>query len=78
MNRAEVLLIGGRAGVGRTTVGWEVSARLRAATIPHCVIEGDISREVVDATDWLSGNGNGNGDGDGNGNGNGTAVRPGD
>ncbi|WP_282692113.1 AAA family ATPase [Streptomyces sp. CC208A] len=41
MDQAEVLLIGGRAGVGKTTVGWEVSARLRAATVSHCVIEGD-------------------------------------
>ncbi|MFG2098006.1 hypothetical protein [Streptomyces sp. NPDC048612] len=41
MDRAEVLLIGGRAGVGKTTVGWEISALLRAATVPHCVIEGD-------------------------------------
>ncbi|MEU9993882.1 hypothetical protein [Streptomyces sp. NPDC050848] len=41
MTHAEVLLIGGRAGVGKTTVGWEVSARLRAATVPHCVLEGD-------------------------------------
>ncbi|MEU9702880.1 hypothetical protein [Streptomyces sp. NPDC047981] len=41
MTRAEVLLIGGRAGVGKTTVGWEVSARLRAATVAHCVLEGD-------------------------------------
>ncbi|WP_053928382.1 hypothetical protein [Streptomyces chattanoogensis] len=41
MEHAEVLLIGGRAGVGKTTVGWEVSARLRAATVPHCVLEGD-------------------------------------
>ncbi|MFI1330920.1 hypothetical protein ACH4U7_12380 [Streptomyces sp. NPDC020845] len=41
MKQAEVLLIGGRAGVGKTTVGWEVSAQLRVAMIPHCVIEGD-------------------------------------
>ncbi|MFC8271437.1 AAA family ATPase [Streptomyces sp. NPDC057271] len=41
MDHVEVLLIGGRAGVGKTTVGWEVSARLRAATVAHCVIEGD-------------------------------------
>ncbi|WP_280641305.1 hypothetical protein [Streptomyces afghaniensis] len=32
MDHAEVLLIGGRAGVGKTTVGWEVSALLRS---PH-------------------------------------------
>ncbi|MEU7638498.1 MULTISPECIES: DEAD/DEAH box helicase family protein [unclassified Streptomyces] len=41
MQQAEVLLIGGRAGVGKTTLGWEISARLRAAGVPHCVIEGD-------------------------------------
>ncbi|MFK0258602.1 hypothetical protein [Streptomyces sp. NPDC090445] len=41
MDQAEVLLIGGRAGVGKTTVGWEVSACLRAAMVAHCVIEGD-------------------------------------
>ncbi|MFE6225539.1 AAA family ATPase [Streptomyces sp. NPDC057854] len=40
-DHAEVLLIGGRAGVGKTTMGWEVSARLRAAAVAHCVIEGD-------------------------------------
>ncbi|MCT9094348.1 AAA family ATPase [Streptomyces sp. ASQP_92] len=41
MDQAEVLLIGGRAGVGKTAVGWEVSARLRVAMVAHCVIEGD-------------------------------------
>ncbi|MFJ5138669.1 AAA family ATPase [Streptomyces sp. NPDC088707] len=41
MEQAEVLLIGGRAGVGKTTVAWEVSAHLRAETVAHCVIEGD-------------------------------------
>lgn len=41
MDQAEVLLIGGRAGVGKTTVGWEVSARLRAAQVAHAVIDGD-------------------------------------
>lgn len=33
--------MGGRAGVGETTVGREVSARPRAAMVAHCVIEGD-------------------------------------
>ncbi len=37
----EVLLIGGRSGVGKTTVGWEISARLQAAEVAHCLIEGD-------------------------------------
>ncbi|MCS7484499.1 hypothetical protein ACFFQW_40215 [Umezawaea endophytica] len=35
------MLIGGRAGVGKTTVGWEVSVQLQAAHVPHCLIEGD-------------------------------------
>ncbi|WP_030984582.1 GNAT family N-acetyltransferase [Streptomyces sp. NRRL S-1813] len=35
---AELLLIGGRAGVGKSTVGWEVSARLRTANVPHAVL----------------------------------------
>ncbi|MGW1773391.1 AAA family ATPase [Streptomyces sp. NPDC002104] len=46
MDSAEVLLIAGRAGVGKTTVGWEVSARLRAAMVAHCVIEGDFMGQV--------------------------------
>jgi hypothetical protein len=46
MDHAEVLLIGGRAGVGKTTVGWEVSALLRAASVPHAVIDGDFMGQV--------------------------------
>ncbi|MFE9636936.1 AAA family ATPase [Streptomyces sp. NPDC006463] len=46
MKHAEVLLIGGRAGVGKTTVGWEVSALLRAAVVSHAVIEGDFMGQV--------------------------------
>ncbi|QKW09932.1 hypothetical protein HUT18_29495 [Streptomyces sp. NA04227] len=46
MKHAEVLLIGGRAGVGKTTVGWEVSALLNAARVPHCVIEGDFMAQA--------------------------------
>ncbi|MFE6775160.1 hypothetical protein [Streptomyces sp. NPDC057702] len=44
--RGEVLLIGGRSGVGKSTVTWEVSARLRAAGTAHCVIEGDLMDQV--------------------------------
>jgi broad-specificity NMP kinase len=36
-----LLLIGGRSGVGKTSVGWEVSAQLQAACVAHCFIEGD-------------------------------------
>ncbi|MFE3885703.1 hypothetical protein ACFXPQ_22825 [Streptomyces lydicus] len=46
MDHPEVLLIGGRAGVGKTTVGWEVSALLRAAAVPHAVIDGDFMGQV--------------------------------
>lgn len=46
MDHAEVLLIGGRAGVGKTTVGWEVSALLRSTAVPHAVIDGDSMGQV--------------------------------
>lgn len=42
----EVLLIGGRAGVGKTTVGWEISDRLREAAVAHAVLEGDYLGQV--------------------------------
>ncbi len=51
VNHAEVLLIGGRAGVGKTTVGWEVSARLRAAAVAHAIVEGDFMGQVHPAPD---------------------------
>ncbi|MFJ2701916.1 AAA family ATPase [Streptomyces sp. NPDC087428] len=46
MAHSEVLLIGGRAGVGKTTAAWEVSARLREAGTPHTVIDGDFMGQV--------------------------------
>lgn len=39
--RSEVLFIGGRAGVGKTSVASELHERLYEAQIEHCVIEGD-------------------------------------
>ncbi|MET7574393.1 hypothetical protein ABZT04_38840 [Streptomyces sp. NPDC005492] len=51
MDHTEALLIGGRAGVGKTTVGWEVSARLRAAQVAHAVIDGDFMGQVHPAPD---------------------------
>ncbi|MEU7576958.1 hypothetical protein AB0B50_05050 [Streptomyces sp. NPDC041068] len=42
MGKAEVLLIGGRSGVGKSSVGWEVAAQLRAADVGHAMIEGDL------------------------------------
>ncbi|MFC8711914.1 AAA family ATPase [Streptomyces sp. NPDC057197] len=46
MDHAEVLLVAGRAGVGKTTVGWEVSALLRGADVAHAVIDGDFMGQV--------------------------------
>lgn len=46
MDHAEVLLIGGRAGVGKTTVGWEVSALLRSEAVAHAIIDGDFMGQV--------------------------------
>ena len=48
---AEVLLIGGRSGVGKTTVGWEVAAQLRVADVPHAIIDGDFLGQVYPAPD---------------------------
>ncbi|MFX0575847.1 adenylyl-sulfate kinase [Nocardia nepalensis] len=39
--RTQALFIGGRSGVGKTTVAFEVHARLSAARVRHCLIEGD-------------------------------------
>jgi 2-phosphoglycerate kinase len=57
--RTEVLLIGGRSGVGKTTARSEVSARLQAAQIAHAYVEGDdldqavdLARDIITATGW--------------------------
>ncbi|WP_344880021.1 hypothetical protein [Allokutzneria multivorans] len=42
----DALLIGGRAGVGKTTVAWEVSALLRAVPVAHALIDGDFMGQV--------------------------------
>ncbi len=39
--RSEALFIGGRSGVGKSSVGTEIYAQLSAARVEHCVIEGD-------------------------------------
>ncbi|MBB5937077.1 energy-coupling factor transporter ATP-binding protein EcfA2 [Streptomyces zagrosensis] len=43
---SDVLLIGGRSGVGKSTVAWEVSALLQAAGTAHCLIEGDLMDQI--------------------------------
>ncbi|MGW7065565.1 hypothetical protein ACWGII_11295 [Streptomyces sp. NPDC054855] len=40
--KTEALLIGGRSGAGKSSVGREVAARLRAADVGHAYIEGDV------------------------------------
>jgi hypothetical protein len=47
--RPEALLIGGRAGVGKTTAGWEVSVQLQAAQIAHALVEGDNLDQIFPA-----------------------------
>jgi hypothetical protein len=39
--QTEALLIGGRAGVGKSSVGNEIHEQLSAAGLWHCLIEGD-------------------------------------
>jgi adenylylsulfate kinase-like enzyme len=38
---SRALFIGGRAGVGKSSVGYELHAQLSAARVQHCLIEGD-------------------------------------
>lgn len=39
--QSEVLFIGGRSGVGKSSVAFEISTQLAAAGVEHAVIEGD-------------------------------------
>jgi hypothetical protein len=39
--RSSVLLLGGRSGVGKSSVGAEIHARLSGRRVRHCLIEGD-------------------------------------
>jgi hypothetical protein len=47
----DVLLIGGRSGVGKSTLGFEVSRQLQDGDIAHCFIEGDNLDQVFPAPD---------------------------
>ncbi|MQA77974.1 MAG: adenylyl-sulfate kinase [Streptosporangiales bacterium] len=40
-SRSEALFIGGRSGVGKTTVAYEIHAQLSAREVRHALIEGD-------------------------------------
>jgi hypothetical protein len=37
----DLLVIGGRSGVGKSSVGFEIAAQLEAADVPHAYLEGD-------------------------------------
>ena len=39
--QSEVLFVGGRSGVGKSSVAFELHAQLAALNVKHCVIEGD-------------------------------------
>jgi adenylylsulfate kinase-like enzyme len=39
--RSEALLLGGRSGVGKSSIGNEIHLQLSTAGIWHCLIEGD-------------------------------------
>jgi predicted kinase len=39
--QSEVLFLGGRSGVGKSSVAFELHAQLAALKVKHCVIEGD-------------------------------------
>lgn len=43
---SEVLLLAGRSGVGKSTVGWEVSEVLQRAHVEHAILEGDFMGQV--------------------------------
>ncbi|MEU3567213.1 hypothetical protein AB0E96_02100 [Kitasatospora sp. NPDC036755] len=47
----ELLLLGGGSGVGKSTVGFEVSEVLRARDTAHCLIEGDFMDQIHPAPD---------------------------
>lgn len=52
--RSQVVLIGGRSGVGKTAVAAEVHAQLAGLDIPHCWIEGD-NLDMAHPTPWEQG-----------------------
>ncbi len=52
--RSQVVFIGGRSGVGKTTVAAEMHAQLIALSVQHCWIEGD-NLDMAYPTPWEQG-----------------------
>ncbi|MHA3021810.1 ATPase [Mycobacterium sp. BMJ-28] len=48
---SELVLLGGRSGAGKTSVGTEMHAQLSAANVKHCVIDGDFL-DLAHPTPW--------------------------
>lgn len=46
LNSVKILLLAGRSGVGKTTVGYEVSEQLRNHDVAHALVDGDNLDEV--------------------------------
>jgi hypothetical protein len=51
---SKVAVIGGPSGVGKTSVGFEMHAQLRANDVAHCVIDGDFL-DLAHPTPWEHG-----------------------
>jgi adenylylsulfate kinase-like enzyme len=43
--RAEAVILGGRSGAGKSSVGYEIHAQLSAADVQHCLRAGDGHRD---------------------------------
>jgi len=54
MERGHVLFIGGRSGVGKTSVALELHHQLTADDVQHCVIEGD-TLDLAHPAPWAHG-----------------------
>jgi hypothetical protein len=51
---SEVLFIGGRSGVGKTSVAYELHSQLAAKDVRHCLIEGD-NLDMAHPAPWVHG-----------------------
>ncbi|MDQ0077973.1 hypothetical protein [Arthrobacter oryzae] len=55
--QSEVLFLGGRSGVGKSSVAFELHAQLAALKVKHCVINRsvqDIAADLLPLTGWTA------------------------